>query len=99
MNCASCNVELKPVFADLITERSIQYDNALGIQFHSGYSMFFDDLDFLDNPYFESEQTLVICHDCAHKLVAENPWMRFVVDDVDGHTHEGKCHDAEHSHP
>jgi hypothetical protein len=97
MNCASCDKELKLVSDDMPMRRrtdwTFQYDNALAIQFHSGYGMFFDNLDFLTlgaNP--TRDQSLVICHDCGHALIEANPWMRKVVDDKRGHAHNGEAH-------
>ncbi len=88
MNCANCGTELNPVFPGLNRRKDdCQYENALIIDFTGGYGMFDDDIPNLT-------KQAILCHDCAHALIAANPWMRWFVDDERGHMHDGKSHHA-----
>jgi hypothetical protein len=84
--CDSCYKELKPIFTDMPMRRkgdfTAQYENALGIQFLTGYGMF---NDYIDRPS-SAPTALVICHKCAHKLIDKNPWMEGIID-PEGHSH------------
>jgi len=65
-----------------------QYENALAVQFTGGYGMFDDPVEkIFGDPFYERNQTLILCHDCAHNLVENNPWIRKVVNDKQSHTH------------
>lgn len=84
--CDSCGEVLTPVFPDLNRRKTdCQYNNALVIDFTGGYGMFDDDIPNLT-------KQAILCHDCAHKLIAENLWIRHFVDDRAGHMHEHKAH-------
>ena len=87
MDCAKCETPLKSV-GDLHPMRrrddwSVQYDRALAIEFIGGYGMF-------DDPYSKTsrELTVVLCHDCAHQFLKDNPWIK-VISNTHGHMHEG----------
>lgn len=60
MNCSACN---KPIGDD--------GDNELVITLEGGYGMFFD-TDFTTKPDMYS---LVLCHECAHKLVGSSSYL------------------------
>ena len=68
-----------------------QYDNALWVGFFGGYSMFVDDIE---TEIGNKEPTLpgaaqeaVICHDCAHKLCEDVPWIRALLKPELSHSH------------
>lgn len=76
--CAACGLHLTPDHADT----DYQFDNALWIHFHGGYGMFVESPDFTNG-----ELKAVICHDCAHRLCAENPWLDRLLDPIGSHAH------------
>ena len=78
MRCANCGSELQPVFDGQKYPR--QCDNALEIEFSGGYGMFID-------PIGESRKIALLCHDCAHALCNQYPWMAELVDPYHGHMH------------
>ena len=60
MECSACKAE---VGEDL--------DNAMFVKLSGGYGMFFD-TNFRDKP---DEYSLMLCHDCSHKLVGSSPFL------------------------
>jgi len=95
--CNSCQALLEPVFDQTLSE-TYQYDNVLWIGFFGGYGMFIDDGDSE-----QSERNLggaisqaVICHDCAHVLCDENPWLAEILDPLNSHSHSYKREWGEH---
>lgn len=86
-NCAKCKKELELVSQGHPLRRrddwTVQYDNALAIEFIGGYGMF-------DDPYMKSSKELIeiLCHDCAHQFLADNPWITSI-SQTHGHMHEG----------
>ena len=80
---------------------SLQYDNNLVLDVRGGYGMFTDPMGNVpgvdDGRPFDPEQTLLLCHECAHEFAA---WMGI---DVSGwHTHVpadlGGTQHADHHH-
>ena|SRR5579871_327227 len=74
--CAACGVVLQP-----IPGSRGNLDNALIIEFKGGYGMFVDPLP-PDPP-----MRALLCHECAHKLTQENPWMHKMIDPYNSHSH------------
>lgn len=57
-----------------------QFDNALWVTFEGGYGMFVD-------PMRHDDHKAVICHECAHKLCDENPWIEQLLNSFGSHAH------------
>lgn len=90
MQCSACNQSLVPVFPDDQTD--YQFDNALWIGFFGGYGMFVEGAGYIDSAdkrkvIEESSYEAVICHDCAHKLCEENPWISSLIRPLKSHSH------------
>jgi len=67
-----------------------QWDNALVVKFDGGYGMFVDPI--------EREFSAVLCHECAHQLLEQEPWMRKAIGDpLLSHSHREGSVSAEHS--
>lgn len=68
-----------------------QFDNALWVQFHGGYGMFVDEIGSATGPYGlqgpRGKYVAVICHKCAHKLCADNPWIEQLIRPHQSHSH------------
>lgn len=80
-NCHACDAELELVF-DHPQANPTQLENALWINFDGGYGM------FIESEWItKTEYTLVICHNCAHKMCALVPWIRKLLDPEHSHTH------------
>ncbi len=71
-NCYVCNTALNPVFKNAPD----QYDNALDISFTGGYA------EFIDATY-----SVTICHECAHTLCEQNPWIDKLLQPEKSHAH------------
>ena len=89
MNCIACNAKLSSDIVDPGTE--FQFDKALWVGFFGGYGMFVDDID---TPYKKSDSKLsgaaheaVLCHECAHELCANNPWIKNLLEPAVSHAH------------
>lgn len=88
MKCSKCLGELKPV-SDTPMRRyndwTMQYERAIGISFHGGYGMFDDPITALiHSSYADRDRTAILCHNCAHQFLIENPWAKF----EEGHWHD-----------
>lgn len=90
MNCLSCGEELLPEIANSDTD--YQFDNALWVGFFGGYGMFVDDIE---TEFGHTKPTLagaaheaVICHDCAHELCKNNPWINQLLKPTLSHAHK-----------
>lgn len=89
--CASCKAELRPEFESQAETEDYQFDNALWIGFFGGYGMFVESPEVLDNPaqmIRGASYEAVICHDCAHKLCVENPWIENLLMPLRSHAHK-----------
>ena len=83
--CQVCEKALEPLFDD---ETKYQFDNALWIGFFGGYSMFVDEIGEGDDrlpgaPYAAA----VLCHECAHTLCDEHPWIAALLKPETSHAH------------
>lgn len=88
MNCAACAAALKPVHWNPNDgDAAYQFEGAMWIAILGGYSMFTDNLQSEGNYAQGSDYELVICHECAHKLCAENPWLANVIQPYFSHGH------------
>lgn len=76
-HCANCETVLRPEFDK---DTKYQFDNALWIKFSGGYGMFID-------PMTDDDPEAVICHECAHKLCEQNPWIMKLLDPHNSHAH------------
>ena len=65
-------------------------DNALCISFQGGYGMFVDPM----NEPIEAW----LCHECAHALCEQIPWIKEVVNPDNSHSHRQEYHDAHPDH-
>lgn len=74
-NCADCDTPLERIFDDTGT----QYSNALEIELHGGYGMFFDNID--------GDRLAFLCHDCAHEACERNPWLGALINPARSHSH------------
>ncbi len=83
MKCEACKSKLDLVFPEIKT--NLQYDNALCIEFRGGYGMFVDRLE--NSMHGKPDHSAIICHSCAHKLCADNPWIANILDPEFSHTH------------
>jgi hypothetical protein len=75
--CSACGEILK---AEGRTDTEHQFTNALWITFSGGYGMFIDPCD-------RDTTRAVLCHECAHALCAQHPWIDAVVEPLLGHAH------------
>ena len=67
-----------------------QWDNALVVNFDGGYGMFVDPI--------HREISAVLCHECAHELVEQEPWIRKAIGDpLLSHSHREGTVSAEHA--
>lgn len=99
-HCHVCREALRPVFpqgedaeagaADCEAIANEQWDNALVITFEGGYSMFIDPIE-PDQPDPSTgllgNYKIVICHDCAHQLCSQNPWLEALIQPLYSHAH------------
>lgn len=90
MNCQKCIKELEPEPFNKTTD--YQFENALWINFSGGYSMFIEDEDFSKNStspkhFPGSTYEVELCHDCAHELCAQNPWINALLRPERSHAH------------
>lgn len=88
--CLSCEERLVPDIG--CPNTNYQFDNALWIGFHGGYSMFVDNMVGWE-PEAEgkvikgSDYEAVICHECAHQLCNAIPWINKLLDPLSSHSH------------
>lgn len=79
-----CKKVLVPVIEDdPSVETSLQYDNALEIQFDGGYGMFIDPMGDEAHGFHA-----VICHDCAITMCTKVPWVAKLLQPIDSHSHK-----------
>lgn len=78
--CVDCGAELRFVFDGNNPQDSRQYNNALPVTLTGGYGMFFDDIDTGDRTFF-------LCHECAHRLCEQIPWLGQLIDPLKSHSH------------
>jgi hypothetical protein len=83
--CLSCETELIPV--DGSEGTTYHYNNALWIGFHGAYSMFVDDIDSETQELQGAAHEAVICHDCAHALCENIPWINKLLKPLLSHAH------------
>ena len=86
--CAACGRTLKPVIpSSLLGDnaydargvlKSFQYEDALEIDLHGGYGMFFDYRSWDELPV-----RILVCGRCARKLLDDNPWLRVIIDSIE----------------
>lgn len=70
-----------------------QWDNALEVNLNGGYGMFIDP-PFSGHP---TEHSVVLCHECAHELADQEPWLRKAIGDPErSHTHKEGTVPEEH---
>lgn len=93
MKCYACEVELEPE-GGLKTD--YQFDNALWVGFHGGYGMFIDPLQ--TSKVLKAQEEAVICHECAHKLCDEVPWIGKLLDPHSSHSHKDSYRKANPNH-
>lgn len=80
MNCSACGEHIGD-----------ELNNALPITLYGGYGMFFD-TDFTTKP---DVYELVLCHECAHKLVGSSPFLTRLL--KGGHFHGWTMEDDIHN--
>ena len=83
--CTVCEKPLEPLFDE---NTAYQFDNALWVGFFGGYSMFVDEIGEGDDrlpgaPYAAA----VLCHECAHDLCDQHPWISALVKPQTSHAH------------
>lgn len=90
-NCTACNEPLEPQYPG--DEGPYQFDNNLILGLFGGYGMFVEDPAYVDNGNAEALAGIGatyeanLCHECAHKLLRENPWLEAVVNSHRSHSH------------
>ncbi len=90
--CYACQAELKPEFDGLPADHE-QWDNALVIELQGGYGMFIDPVEGAVRDRsagrLDAQGTLraVICHECAHRLCADVPWLERLIQPRLSHSH------------
>jgi hypothetical protein len=67
--CDSCGKKLELAMPDDYVEGTSQYRGALELLFRGGFGMYFD-YPTEHNPH------VLICKECADKLVESNPWIK-----------------------
>lgn len=84
---AECGRELVP---EANTDTEYQFDNALWIRFDGGYGMFVDPM--------REEYKIVICHECAHALCDQHPWIGKLLNPHGSHAHKTAYVEAHPDH-
>lgn len=84
--CDACGEPLR-LLSELPGADEYQFDNALWLGFHGGYGMFIDPVGHADTTLAGVDREAVLCHDCAHRLCAENPWLDRLLQPTWSHAH------------
>ena len=97
VHCYSCGADLEAAIHDTEQEalECEQWDNALVVEVHGGFGMFFDSLGqedvqnkaeigLLQN---DGKKRVVLCHDCGHKACDVLPWLSHLIDPERAHSH------------
>ena len=99
-NCLACESELTEDMGNPDTD--YQFDNALWIGFFGGYGMFTDAIDvMLGNKEVlikGAAHEAVICHDCAHALCEQVPWIGKLIEPELSHAHTKEFWEANPDH-
>jgi hypothetical protein len=77
IHCSACGCRLASVGRQ---DTEYQFDNAIWISFSGGYGMFVD-------PLGKEDPKGVLCHDCAHRLCEQNPWVNALLRPFVSHSH------------
>lgn len=85
--CFRCEATLEGVMGSSDTQ--YHFDNALWLGFFGGYAMFTDNMDSpKPDPIFNNtDYVCVLCHECAHKFMDENPWLKNLFHPFNSHSH------------
>lgn len=100
--CSSCQQELQPEFESV--DADYQFRNALWIGFHGGYGMFIESPDYAESVVHSSMKktgasaSAVLCHDCAHRLCDQNPWIAQLIKPEISHSHTQEFWDDNPDH-
>ena len=92
--CYACGAGLQPECRGHSEQDALRYehwDNALVVSLQGGYGMFIDNLDAdISRPDIGrlGEYKVVICHDCAHRLCEQVPWMNQLIEPLRSHSHK-----------
>jgi hypothetical protein len=80
MKCSRCGSGLRPV-SDVPMRRggdwTVQYWDALAIEFIGGFGMY---IDPLASQQSQRDLTVVLCRTCAAQFLDENEWARPIVE-------------------
>lgn len=90
MICVNCETGLEPVMEFDGETTLYQFHNALWLGFFGGYGMFTDNFDNTTEVLSGADYEAVLCHDCAHALCEQNPWMEKLLNPKQGHSHGKK---------
>lgn len=97
--CFRCGHDL--AFQQNLEDTEYQFDNALWISFHGGYGMFVDQVmfdEFDPTLPFEADYCFVLCHNCAHDFMDENPWLKNLFHPISSHSHTSEYLQANPTH-
>lgn len=86
-NCYACDKALE---AD--DDTNYQFDNALWVHFEGGYGMFVDEPDQGLVTGYTPKYRVVICHECAHALCKQVPWIERLIEPRSSHSHRTSDH-------
>lgn len=98
--CFKCNTELVPD-GPPNNQTKYQFDNALWLGLFGGYGMFVDNMtDFepRDSILKGSDYECVLCHDCAHQFMDDNPWLKKLFHPYNTHAHKSAYAEANPDH-
>ena len=98
--CFKCGTLLTPE-GPRNNETTYQFDNALWLGLFGGYGMFVDNMtDFepRDSVLKGSDYECVLCHDCAHQFMDDNPWLKKLFHPYNTHAHTKSFTEANPDH-
>lgn len=88
VRCHACDAPMRPDHTNHADD--YQLDNALWLEFNGGYGMFIDNYD--------ERVKAVICHECAHDLCDQIPWIGKLLNPYSSHSHKTEWKDAHPDH-
>lgn len=72
----------------------MEMDNVLMVQLQGWYGMF---IDYLSREE-EAGYRFALCHECAHEVCEQNPWLNKIIEPFRTHSHTTEYHEANPDH-
>lgn len=94
--CARCGTDkFQAVIEGEEPSKTFHLNNVLLVSFGGGYGMFTDPTSKWE---IAELKDIVICHDCAHKLCENEPWIGKILEPEMSHTHTQEYLDSHPDH-